>query len=353
MERKEKRTPDQSESTSEPTEYIPCEMFLEQTGFFSPSSRRIRNIFSKQKRMRRRIPQDGQSVETLMTIDAIQRFGLPVTFDQDLYRAFLKICEEIVGEHGRLPQPIEVPTKKLLRYAGKAASKRDRSQAREWFEVMRGTQLKGEIYNHRKGTYESLISGVFAQAVLRGEMMPDGEPATRNLVWLSPWFQDNYEHGFVRRFDLTFYNSLRKPIAKSLYSMLEVGFYAASGKPFAKSYSNLCDEFLLVRRQYLGNVKQQLEPAHQELQQHGFLHSWSIEVRKGGFIIHYHPGEKWFADQKARLKRSRQHSGKSVQERGDSQGMTILENQTSLQNEMAANRLRHYTEELKRKNIIR
>ena len=231
------------------SEYVPCEMFLEQTGFFSPSSGRIHNLFSKSKNMDRTMP-DGNKIKTTLTIDALQRFGLPSTFDQDLYRAFLKICDESLNEDGTLPQPIEVPTKKLLRYAGKNSGKQERDQSREWFEVMRGTQLKGEIYNHRKKEFDSMITSVFSQVVLRGQLLPDGDVSHRNFVWLSPWFKDNYEFGFVRRFDLAFYNRLRKPIAKSLYGLLDIGWYASKGKAFSKTYTGLCREFLLKEHRF-------------------------------------------------------------------------------------------------------
>ena len=312
-------------------DYVPCEMFLEQTGFFSPSSTRINGLFTKEKRMRRRNPVTGSVVETRLTIDALQRFGLPVTFDQDIYRAFLKICDEITDENGRLPESIEVPTKKLLRYAGKATSSRDRAHVREWFEVMRGTQLKGEIYNHRKREYESLITGVFSQAVLRGELLPTGEPATRNHVCLSPWFKDNYECGFVRRFDLNFYKQLRKPVAKALYSTLEIGWYASSGQPFTKSYQKLTGEFLLTKYRYLADVVRQLTPSHDELKHAGFIRSWKIEARKDDFMISYTPGERWFNAQKARLRRVRMKTGKTASERDDTKAQSIIHSQNELE----------------------
>ena len=55
------------------SEYVPCEMFLEQTGFFSPSSGRIHNLFSKSKDMDRTMS-DGNKIKTTLTIDALQRF---------------------------------------------------------------------------------------------------------------------------------------------------------------------------------------------------------------------------------------------------------------------------------------
>ena len=306
------------------SEFVPCEMFLEQTGFFSPSSSRIRNLLSKTKVMQRKL-QDDTKIKTTLTIDALQRFGLPTTNDQDFYRAFLKICDESLNKAGTLPQPIEVPTKKLCRYAEKDCGKRQRMFVREWFEVMRGTQLRGEIYNHRKKEYDTLITSVFSQVILRGQQLPNGEISHRNYVWLSPWFKDNYEFGFLRRFDLAFYNQLRKPIAKSLYGLLEIGWFASKGKAFAKTYPALCREFLLKEHRFQAQIQQQLDPAMKELMELGFLESWSIHTNKKTFVLTFHPGPKWFTDQKKRLKRTKQRIGKGVLDRKDHQGMAILE----------------------------
>ena len=347
----EKKTAEES-NEEHIAEFVPCEMFLEQTGFFSPSSIRIRNLFSKTKVMQQK-QLDSTAVKTTLTIDALQRFGLPSTFDQDLYRAFLKICDLSLDADGKLQHPIEVPTKKLLRYAGKNPGKQERDQVREWFEVMRGTQLKGEIYNHRKKEYDSLITSVFSQIVMRGQLMPDGDISNRNFVWLSPWFKDNYESGFIRRFDLSFYNRLRKPIAKAMYGLLETGWYASKGKHYAKTYSGLCHEFLLKEHRYLAQIQQQLDPAMNELIDFGFLESWTIHKTKNEFVLTFNPGPKWFTDQKRRLKRTKQRTGRSIVDRGDHQGMAIIESDNEIKRSQIQSNCEAIGKKLRANRIIK
>src|SRR5712691_9714278 len=72
-------------------------------------------------------------------ISANYELGLPITSDLDYYRAFLKICDEIVDRDGRFRLPITVPTKKLIRYAGKVDSTKERREVRAWFKRMTGT----------------------------------------------------------------------------------------------------------------------------------------------------------------------------------------------------------------------
>jgi hypothetical protein len=86
---------------------------------------------------------------------------------------------------------------------------------------------------------------------------------------------------------------------------LELGWYATGGKPYTKSYHDLCHEFLLQEYGYLSQVKQQLDPAHKELAQERFLDHWEYRPAAKGqtWIITYHPGPKFFADQRARESR--------------------------------------------------
>jgi hypothetical protein len=106
----------------------------------------------------------------------------------------------------------------------------------------------------------------------------------------------------TRPLDFEFYKKLRKPIAKSLFTLLENGWYASEGKPYAKSYPALCEEFLLTPHRYIAEIKRQLDPSHQELQQLGFLAQWEYRKNVNGtvYIIVYYPGQKFFDDQTAK-----------------------------------------------------
>lgn len=283
-------------------DYIPCEMFLETIGFFSPSSKRLSHITSKEKIIRRK-DASGDVIENLIVIRALSEIGLPSTFDQDLYRAFLKICDESIEEDGRLPMPIRVPTKKLLRIAGKSVSRRNIKDTKRWFQVMRGTHIDGMGYSAETKRFEQIGTGVFDSYILRGQVSEGEAIATTNYVWVSRWFRNNYERGYTRRFDLAFYNRLRKPVAKALHAVLEVGWFATKGQPFTKSYQGITNDFLITERSYLADIKTQLEPAHGELEKAGLLLKWEYKVSKGRILITYFPGRKWSFDQNSRIAR--------------------------------------------------
>ena len=75
--------------------------FLEVGGFFTPSSKRIENIYIKEKKIREYVDPQGKRRILKTKISANYELGLPVTSDLNYYRAFLKICDEIVDRDGR------------------------------------------------------------------------------------------------------------------------------------------------------------------------------------------------------------------------------------------------------------
>jgi Replication initiator protein A len=284
-----------------PPEYIRSEAFLEISGFFTPASKRIENIYTKEKKIREYTDDQGNKKILRTKISANHEYGLPITSDLDYYRAFLKLCDEIVDRDGRFHMPVAVPSFRLARYAGKKWSDKTHKEIREWLRRMNFTGIEGAIYRAKKKTFDNGFSGVvFSQVVLTGETMRNGKSADTNYVWLAPWFLSNYYYRYTRPVDFAFYKQLRKPIAKSLYTLLENGWYAGDGRPYSKSYKAICDEFLLTQHKHFSLIKQQLDPSHIELQKLQLIETWEYHKTTNGsdYIITYYPGQKFFYDQK-------------------------------------------------------
>lgn len=284
-----------------PGDLIPAEVFLETLGFFTPSSKRIRDLYTKEKIVGTRMAVDG-TVQTIRTrISANHALGLPITTDLDYYRAFLKILAETQARDGRVRLPLAVPTRQLLRYATKADGVHTRREVRTFLKKMALTGLEGGIYRAKTREFtEGFVTTVFRQVVIRGEPFRRGQVAETNYVWPAAWFLANYLRGHVRQVDLTFHNRLRRPIAKALYPLLATGWYASGGQPYAKRYAALCQDFLLREERYLSKIQEKLDPAHTELQQAGFLHHWAYRqpADAQGWKVVYWPGAAWLQTQR-------------------------------------------------------
>src|SRR5262249_18968124 len=94
-----------------------------------------------------------------------------------------------------------------------------------------------DVIHERHHSHESrIVAFMFTKSQLEG--------------WRDYWdllTSGNCCYRYTRPIDFEFYKRLRKPIAKSLYTLLEHGWFAAEGKPYAKNYPALCEEFLLTQ----------------------------------------------------------------------------------------------------------
>jgi hypothetical protein len=289
-----------------PLEPIPAEVAFEHIGYFTPTSRRLKNIMTKEKVIAERTNADGTRTTLTIRIIGTGSYGLPNTSDLDYYRAFLKLLDDLTDQTGQLPNPIRIATKTLLRYAGKQASAREFRAVTDWIRRSHYTGIQGFYYDAATGDYVEIgDEPLFPRYRLRGQRLDNGDLATTHQVWLASWFRANYLHHYLRPIDLALHRRLRKPIAKALYPLLELGWYATGGKPYTKSYHDLCQDFLLHESPHLARIKQQLDPAHRELAQEQFLERWEYRPAAKGasWVITYHPGSKFFVDQHARESR--------------------------------------------------
>lgn len=280
-------------------DFIPVEVSLERIAYFTPSKNGVNGIADK----------IVNHEDLQVSLRVSPSIGLPVTSDQDLYRAFQKIVKDHVDADHNLLRPIEVSTNQLLRYAGKSkragANKTSSTQeVRRWLDRMAGVLIKATFTPGKSSQPITIRGTVFDTVLSPGEEFEDGEIAETNYVWLSRWYLSSIAAGYLRTVDLDFHNGLRKPIAKAVYPILQTGWFASSRKEqlYKKRYSHLCEMFLLERYSSLSRIKQQLEPSFHELRKTGFLKSWSFTRSKSDpkdWVIAWVPGGKYLDDRRA------------------------------------------------------
>jgi len=290
-----------------PDEYVAAEQNIETIGYFSAG-------------YKRRYPKEpNEAKEVSIGPDRRVRivpstYGYPNSEDQDYYRGFLKICsvkarlaerkrEGQITRHPHLALPIGFSTNQLLRYANKGDNARNRQAVRNWIKRSTATTIEGGLYQAKTKFVNQEFGGqLFSQYVLVGEKMRNGRQADMNYVWPAAWFLSNFYFHYYRRVDLAFHQRLSKPIAKALYPLLETGWFASGGS-FSKRYADLCAHLFIQLQVHLSLVKQQLDPAHEELQREHFLETWEYILDAGEQwtgVIRWWPGKKWRDDQETR-----------------------------------------------------
>src|SRR5258708_6468525 len=76
------------------TDFVKVEKNLASLGFFTPSSKRLRN--AQEKSFTITTTADGQRLELKGTIIPSAKYGLPITADQDKWIALCKILTDII-----------------------------------------------------------------------------------------------------------------------------------------------------------------------------------------------------------------------------------------------------------------
>src|SRR5271155_3652007 len=86
------------------TDFVKVEKNLASLGFFTPSSKRLRN--TQEKSFTITTVADGQRLELKGTIIPSAKYGLPITADQDKWIALCKILTDTLQREGKVTNPI-------------------------------------------------------------------------------------------------------------------------------------------------------------------------------------------------------------------------------------------------------
>ena len=261
--------------------FVKVEKNLETLGFFTPSSNWTRDV--KKKVISFTTTIDGKRVKASAMIFPSAEFGLPDTADLDKYRAFQKILSDELIRNGKVPEHITFTSAELVEAMGKKQRKGGEiyKEIGEWLDrmVLTGIKSEGAVWLAGKKMWVTDTFHVFERAVAFGQELEDGTIADCHHIWLSDWQMENINAHWLLSIDYDLHKQLRKPIAKSLLPLMQIGFYA-SGGTYTKRYDQLCQFLGIKNHKKFSYIKQQLEPSFKELHGKGFLDNWDYDENK-------------------------------------------------------------------------
>jgi len=286
-------------------DFAKVEKNLVSLGFFTPSSKRIKD--AKTKTITINITVNGNRVEAKATIVPAALYGLPITADQDKYLALQKLITDLrQRQGGQIANPISFTSADLLHLLNHADAGKNYREIDEWLSVMSSTTIisEGAVYLAGKKRWVKDRFHVFDRAVSFGKEIEPGVIADRNYIWFSEWQLENINNNYLLPVDLETYRRLRNHIAKTLVPLLQVWLYASRNEGnFEKRYDELCELLSVRQYHYLSRVKEQFGPSLDELQRHGYLAAWSVEQTSDGkeYKLIFRHGEKFHRDRRRRL----------------------------------------------------
>ncbi|MDD2353481.1 MAG: hypothetical protein PHX56_08035, partial [Atribacterota bacterium] len=142
----------------------------------------------------------------------------------------------------------------------------------------------------------SKVFGIYDGIVFRGDQLEGNITAETNYLYLSDIYLQSLNAYYIKPIDYTYLQSLESNIASRLYELLGVKFYGLRNKRknrLCYRYSKLSQLLPVTPFKQLSRAKQQLDPAHNELKNTGFISQfkWS-ENGKDDWLIYYWPGER-------------------------------------------------------------
>src|SRR6266849_7495059 len=217
-----------SESVEPSVEFAKVEKNLASLGFFTPSSKRIKE--AKVKTVSINTMVNGNRVEARATIAPAALYGLPITADQDKYLALQKLITDLrQRQGGQVSNPISFTSAELLTLLHKHRdSGKNYAEIDEWLNVMSSTTIisEGAVYLAGKKRFVKDRFHVFDRAVSFGKEIEAGKVADKNYVWLSEWQLENINNNHLIPVDLETYRQLKNHIAKILVPLLQIWLYA-------------------------------------------------------------------------------------------------------------------------------
>ena len=286
-------------------ELVRMEKNLASIGFFTPSTKRIRN--EKKKVVTRVREENGRKVESSATILPSAEYGLPLTADLDTYLAIVKIAGDILNAAGRVENPIGFTTAGILRIQGKSAvSGYHYKELHDQLLRMKSATIvsEGAVYFAGRRVWARDAFNLFDRVVLFGTRMEDGTVSDRHYVWLSEWQLENINHRHVLPIDYDAYRQLKNHIAKALVPLLQIWMYASRHTGmFEKRYEEICQILHIRKYDHASKIKEKLGPSLGELQEHGYLAAWRIEHMAGSksFKIVFVHGERFVTEKGTKL----------------------------------------------------
>ena len=262
--------------------------------------------------------QGDQTFEALWRVTPHPAAGRPGPFAHRVHRAI----EQLVTEKG-LPatNPICFSIHNLCRRMGIAAGGTEYRNVKQALTAIRGTQLqsKGMFYSKAQSRYIDEVFSLYDRIIFTGERLADGTLTEKNLLFLGTWYLESLNSLYVKPLDYGYYLKLHTPISRRLYELLGVKFYGVIGNPeplIRYRYSTLCHLLPVKRYYYRSRLTQQLDAAHKELTQSGFIKTpqvIGIPHKRDWYLI-YRPGEK--ATQEIRRTNSKRKDKKQERKYG-------------------------------------
>lgn len=215
----------------------------------------------------------GEVIEKKWIITGADKFGLPTATDDDVILGLIRLTMD----QGFRERKVYFSRYELLQALRWSTEGRSYRRLTKSLDRLSGVRIRATnaFYDNLNKSNQTCNFGII-DAYEINDSRASNNPADKPksfFIWSEVLF-DSFKSGFVKKLDLNLYFSLKSAVSRRLYRYLDKHFYFRS--TVERNLMTLAFEKLGLSRsyQYVSSIKQQLEPAFEELINAGFLGSY-------------------------------------------------------------------------------
>ena len=232
---------------------------------------------------------DGEVIEREWIITGADKFGLPTSTDDDVMLGLMRLTMD----QGFRSSKVFFTRYELLKILRWTTEGRSYSRLTKSLDRLSGVRIRATnaFYDNKSKAYQTCNFGIIDAYEINdsrgGTRSTNGaEQPLSFFIWSEMLFE-SFKAGFIKKLDLDVYFTLRSAVSRRLYRYLDKHFYY---KPSVElPLKLLAFEKLGLSRSYKydSSIKQQLEPAIEELTECGFISSVEYSQRTGETSIKF------------------------------------------------------------------
>ena len=224
----------------------------------------------------------GELVERKWIITGADKFGLPTATDDDVVLGLMRLTMDR-GFRDRKVYFTRYELMKILRWSPEGRSYQRLTKSLDRLSGVR-VRASNAFYDNSSKAFQTKNFGIIDAyeindgRAIKGDSTRKSKDTKSFFIWSEVLF-DSFKAGFIKKLDLDLYFSLSSAVSRRLYRYLDKHFYYRSSieRPLMKF---AFEKIGLSRNyKYVSTIKQQLEPACQELIALGFLSSYEFRGR--------------------------------------------------------------------------
>lgn len=211
----------------------------------------------------------GELIERSWIITAADKFGLPTASDDEILLGLIKLTVD----DGFRDRKVYFTRYELLRILHWSTEGRSYIRLQKALDRLSGVRIKATnaFYDNELKSHSTRNFGILDAYEINDGRSSNPKPSF--FMWSEVIFK-SFHAGFIKKLDLDFYLSLKSAVAKRLYRFLDKHFWYRARLEF--NLFMLAHEKIGISRNYrfASALRQQLDPALDELAERGFIASY-------------------------------------------------------------------------------